>query len=159
MSRPFAPQDASGVILIEPEVGILLAYGDAKPTDTDPLYAPGCLFWQYDGTAVTSLSINISTVSSADFNGFAEFAIADAGSLITATTIEGALQELAQHVQTAQATLEIPIGCWKEVDGTELLDFADGASDVPGISAADESYGVRWNNHAAPLGLTQEVGV
>lgn len=85
--------------------------------------------------------------------------LADAGSLVTATEVEAALQEAFQHIQTAQAFLNLPLGAWTEQDGTALADFADGASTTPGWSAGDEGFGVRWNNHAAPDPISTSVPI
>ncbi|NIU03771.1 MAG: DUF2190 family protein [Gammaproteobacteria bacterium] len=46
--------------------------------------------------------------------------------------------------------IQIPMSVWQEQDGTALADFSDGASPTPGYSAGDESFGIRWNNHANP---------
>lgn len=46
--------------------------------------------------------------------------------------------------------IQLPLGAFAEADGTALADFADGASPTPGWSAGDESFGIRWNNHANP---------
>lgn len=85
--------------------------------------------------------------------------IADAGSLITATEAEAALQEAFQHIQSAQAFLNLPLGAWTEQDGTALADFADGASTTPGWSAGDEGFGIRWNNHANPDPISSSVPI
>ena len=50
--------------------------------------------------------------------------------------------------------INIPIGSFQEQDGTALADFSDGASAVPGYSAGDEGWGIRWNNHANPDPIT-----
>lgn len=85
--------------------------------------------------------------------------IADAGSLITATEGEAALQEAFQHIQSAQAFLNLPLGAWTEQDGTALADFGDGASPTPGWSAGDEGFGIRWNNHANPDPISTSVPI
>jgi len=85
--------------------------------------------------------------------------VADAGSLITATEVEAALQEVFQHVQSAQAFLNLPLGAWTEQDGTALADFADGVSTTPGWNAGDETFGIRWNNDAAPDPITTSVPI
>lgn len=80
----------------------------------------------------------------------ATVSVADSGSLITGVTVEAALAEAFQHIQSVQKFLNLPMGAWTEQDGTALADFADGASSTPGWSAGDEGFGIRWNNHAAP---------
>ena len=59
----------------------------------------------------------------------------------------------------AKGTLQIPMSVWQEADGTALADFADGASNTPGYSAGDESFGIRWNNAAAPDPISCSVTV
>jgi hypothetical protein len=47
-----------------------------------------------------------------------------------------------------------------EFDGTPLAAFADGVSPTPGLSLNDsEAAGVRWNNDAAPDGITASFPV
>jgi hypothetical protein len=60
---------------------------------------------------------------------------------------------------SGKGTLQIPMSCWQEQDGTALADFADGASATPGYSAGDESFGIRWNNHANPDPISCSVTV
>lgn len=48
---------------------------------------------------------------------------------------------------------DLPLGLWQEQDGTALADFT-GTSNPPGYSAGDESFGIRWNNDAAPDPIT-----
>lgn len=60
---------------------------------------------------------------------------------------------------SGKGTLQIPMSCWQEADGTALADFADGASNTPGYSAGDESFGIRWNNAAAPDPISCSVTV
>lgn len=85
--------------------------------------------------------------------------VADAGGLITATEVEAALQEAFQHIQSAQAFLNLPLGAWTEQDGTALADFGDGASPTPGWSAGDEGFGIRWNNHANPDPISTSIPI
>ncbi len=75
---------------------------------------------------------------------------ADAAGATAATTVETALAELYAHLLSAEHLIEIPIGSFTEQDGTVLAAFADGASTTPGMAAGDESYGIRWNDHANP---------
>lgn len=75
--------------------------------------------------------------------------IADAGSLVTATEVEAAIQEAFRHIKSAQKFLNIPLGSWQEADGTALADFG-GDSTTPGFNAGDESFGIRWHNQGNP---------
>jgi hypothetical protein len=47
-------------------------------------------------------------------------------------------------------TISIPMSVWQEQDGTALADFVGASAALPGYSAGDESFGIRWNNHANP---------
>jgi hypothetical protein len=85
--------------------------------------------------------------------------IADAGLFTLTATVEAALQEIYQHIASAQAFLNLPLGAWTEQDGTALADFADGASSTPGWSAGDEGFGIRWNNHANPDPISTSVPI
>jgi len=85
--------------------------------------------------------------------------VRDSGSLITATNVEAALAEAFQHIQSAQAYLNLPLGAWTEQDGTALADFSDGDSTTPGWNAGDETFGIRWNNHANPDPITTSVPI
>lgn len=85
--------------------------------------------------------------------------IADAGSFTSQTEVEAALQEIYQHIISAQATLNLPIGAWTEQDGTALADFSGGVSTTPGWNAGDESFGIRWNNHANPDPISSSVPI
>jgi hypothetical protein len=89
----------------------------------------------------------------------ATVSVADSGSLITGVTVEAALAEAFQHIQSAQKFLNLPLGGWTEQDGTALADFADGASTTPGWNAADETFGIRWNNHANPDPISTSVPI
>lgn len=59
----------------------------------------------------------------------------------------------------SKGTIQLPMSIWQEQDGTALADFADGASPTPGYSAGDESFGIRWNNHANPDPISCSVTV
>jgi len=85
--------------------------------------------------------------------------IADAGTFTSQTEAEAALQEIYQHIASAQAIVNLPMGAWTEQDGTALADFADGASTTPGWSAGDEGFGIRWNNHANPDPIAASVPI
>jgi len=80
----------------------------------------------------------------------ATVSIADTGEFTSEATVEAALQEIYQHLLSAQAFLNIPLGAATEADGTALADFSDGDSTTPGWAAEAEVFGIRWNNHANP---------
>lgn len=86
-----------------------------------------------------------------------DITVADAGSLVTATEVEAALQEIFQHVQSAQACLNLPLGAWTEQDGTALADYS--AAPTPGWNAGDETFGIRWGAHANPDPISTSVPI
>jgi len=84
---------------------------------------------------------------------------ADAAGATAAATVEDDLAELYAHLQSAEHLIEIPIGSFTEQDGTVLAAFADGDSTTPGMAAGDESFGIRWNNHATPDPISANVAI
>lgn len=105
------------------------------------------------GDIVEMLPFNVLSTTAATVS------IADAGTFTATATVEAALQEIYQHIQSAQKFLNLPMGAWTEQDGTALADFADGASPTPGWSAGDEGFGIRWNNHANPDPISCSVPI
>ena len=85
--------------------------------------------------------------------------IADSGTFTATATVEAALAEIYQHIVSAQAVINCPMGAFTEQDGTTLADFSAGTSTTPGWSAGDEGFGVRWNNHGTPDPIATSVVV
>ncbi len=79
----------------------------------------------------------------------AAISIADAGSLITGTTVETALAEIMTGIKTAQYVIR-PSMITLE-DGTALTKFtsADEAT-VGWAQIGNKELAIRWNNHATP---------
>lgn len=135
----------------------------------DPLYAAalGKIKDTSDGTCI-GIAIEAATAAG-DIVEFIDFtvisttaagiSIADAGNFTATATVEAALQEIYQGLLSIQAILPLPINAWTLGTGVDMAVFADGASDVPGWSATDETAGIRWNNHAAPLPVKTSVPV
>jgi hypothetical protein len=90
-----------------------------------------------------------------------DVAIADAGTFTAQTTVEGATQEIYQHLESVQKQVNIPITAALEVaTGALLTVFADGASSVPGTQLTDsKAVSVRWNNHATPAAIAITVAM
>jgi hypothetical protein len=68
----------------------------------------------------------------------------------------------AKSAVRLRRTTQIPMGAAlvKADDGAPLAVFADGATDVPGTQITNsESWTVRWNNHAAPLGVATNIAM
>lgn len=85
--------------------------------------------------------------------------IADSGGFTATATVEAALAEIYQHLLTAQGIIQLPIAAFAEQDGTALADFSNAASPTPGWNAGDESFGIRWNNHANPDPIATSVAI
>ncbi len=85
--------------------------------------------------------------------------LADAGAFTTAIEVEAGLQEMYQHTLSAQQIINLPLGGWTEQDGTVLADFATGPFSTPGWNAGDKSFGIRWNDNAAPDPITTSVPI
>lgn len=142
---------AIGAVLYDQTLGgHLLAWGPTVPTDAATGYAKGCIFVHTDAATIAdSLYVNVGSGSSCNFDALTNAtSIVDAGSLITATTIELALQEAFQHIQTAQAFLNIPIFGTTDIDGDPLVKFANADAETPGYTTGGEITGMRWNNKA-----------
>ena len=120
--------------------------GSSQGINVEPgTISSGCII------EVAAMSIKSTTA--------ATVSIADAGGFTSTATVEAATQEIYQHIASAQAFLNLPLGAWTEQDGTALADFADGASATPGWNAGDESFGIRWNNHANPDPIATSVPI
>lgn len=89
----------------------------------------------------------------------ATVSIADAGLFTDETTVEGATQEIYQHIASDQAFKELPMGGWTEQDGTALAAWSDATTNTPGWSAGDEGFGIRWNDAAAPDPISTSVPI
>lgn len=71
MSKPLRLHAAPGgvYVIAENEQGVIIAAGDTVPSDAALGYAPGCQFFQLDGsTEATYRYVNIGTKASADFD-------------------------------------------------------------------------------------------
>lgn len=68
MSHQVNQQDATGILLTAPGVGILDLFGTTVPADTSSGYATGCLFRKVNGGDGTALYLNEGTLASCDFN-------------------------------------------------------------------------------------------
>lgn len=108
----FPTPSAVPVKVINVPAGAALAYGTTVPVDTTAGYVPGAIFLHTDGAAKTMVYVNNGSAASSLFaavgdlttlaattngNGAALVGIEDALAVITATTVEGALAELAKR--------------------------------------------------------------
>jgi len=81
----------------------------------------------------------------------ATVSITDSGAFTAQTEVEAALQEVYQHLLSAQRSIMIPLGSLMLEDGTAIDTFSDGASATPGFSQeSNKEVVLRWNNHATP---------
>jgi len=156
------PNNYPGVIPIECVVDSAITYGttlygaaDGKVSDASSGSAQGIslTYGAEDDEHINVMPWNIKATTAATVS------IADVGAFTSEATVEAALQEIYQHIISAQAFYNIPMGAWTEQDGTVLADFADGDSTTPGWSAGDEGFGIRWNNHANPDPISTSLPV
>ncbi len=134
------------------------AYDLTKPTGTDFVQEIGRVAIKsatvgaffYDLSTEAILSHSHADASEGDILTAVVSILTDAGSLITATNVEAALQEIFQHEQSIQKMLNFPIGSFAQQDGTALADWIDDAGTTPGWNAGDESFGIRWNVNGNP---------
>lgn len=161
---------ASGRIHNIPGVGYMIAWGTTVPADAATGYAKSCMFFHTDAaSSATLLYFNVGDLDSANFdlltdvgleaelaltttgNGASKIGIEDSGSLITATTVEAAIAEVATHLTSAQKMISVPLMSLVEADTTALIAFGDGDSATPGFSVeGNGEFALRWNNHATP---------
>lgn len=121
-------------------------------------WAPGAIFIDTNAAEFSLVYRNVGTKTTANFDvlgeNAGEISVADANSNMTATTVEGVLDEHAKHIQSAQAFFPLPLGDFLDAEtaaGKELLLFVGATATLPGYSHLDsESGGIRWNNHANP---------
>jgi hypothetical protein len=98
-------------------------------------WAPGALFVKTDGSGNTLNYHNFGTKATANFDSLAHYTIDDTGSLVAATTIEAAIQELAQHQQSAQSFIPIPLLSLRETTNFDAGNIAANG----GILASDST--------------------
>jgi hypothetical protein len=83
--------------------------------------------------------------------GTAKYVAGDPGNFTAQEDLVGMMQEVYQHLLSAQNTVLIPLGALMLEDGTALTKFADGDSATPGRSQeSNKEIVLRWNNHATP---------
>ncbi len=87
--------------------------------------------------------------------GAALVGIADAGLFTAATTVEAALQELYQNVETANASFSVPLSSFVLAAGTPLAAYSAGNTGVPGFNLVNsEAICIDWNNYPSNAGVT-----
>ena len=98
-----------------------MVIGDNVPDDAAEGYPVSVLAIKTNATAGRGVFVNVGDESSANFDELlAALVLADAGGLITATNVEAALQELAQHQQSAQAFIPIPLMTLREASAFDV---------------------------------------
>ncbi len=87
--------------------------------------------------------------------GAGDIGILDAGLFTAATTVEGALQELYQNVETANASFSVPLTSFVLAAGTPLAAYSAGNTGVPGLNLVNsEAICIDWNNYPSNAGVT-----
>ncbi len=119
---------------------------------------PAGRFMGMDPDGRVRVFVGMSNLADA-FEDAVNIAISDAGSFTAATEVEGAIQELYQHIKSIQKQVNIPLTAALEVaTGAMMTVFADGASSVPGTQLTNsKACSVRWNNHATPAAIAITV--
>lgn len=80
--------------------------------------------------------------------------IADAGNFTAQTTVEGALQEIYQDLESTKGVIPLNVTGGFLVAGTPLAAFADAEGATPGIDVTNtKGTGARWNDHATPTAI------
>jgi len=80
----------------------------------------------------------------------ANVSVADNGNHTSEGTVEGCLQEIYAHIDSANVCIPIPLGSLTLEDGTAITKFSDGASPTPGFSQeSNKEVVLRWNNHSS----------
>ena len=129
-----------------------------------------------DNIAVTANSVTDGTTtlnfaSVAWTGAAADVSIADAGSLITASTVEGALQELAQGITNSQTTIDGASGAFTIgnglvnasknisvlIDSTNANGLSVGANGVAMAAATETTYGTVKVDDGNGLTYTNDV--
>lgn len=68
MSKHLVIHDGTGFIARDPNIGVMLAYGNTVPTTGLVGFAPGCKFIKTNGTTLaTTTYVNVGTKASANF--------------------------------------------------------------------------------------------
>jgi hypothetical protein len=108
-----------------------------------------------DGDEIEFVDIAVSSTTAGTIS------LADAGGFTEAATVEAALAEIYQHLESPQAQLNLPItSALVAATGAPLAVFADGASATPGVELTNgKAPAVRWNNHATPGAIALAVAM
>jgi len=109
--------------------------------------------------AIRQADVAVHIADTSGAHAASAISIADAGLFTAQTQAEAALQEIYQHIASAQAYLNLPLGAWTEADGTALADFANADDPTPGWHAGDDGFGIRWNNHGTPDPISTSVPI
>lgn len=108
-------------------------------------------------TSAATLTSNLAAITHG--NGAALIGIEDAGNFTAKATVENALAEIYQTLETAQGIIAVPIQCaLLGTTGAPLAVFADNAASAPGLQINDAaSYGVAWNDAATQVAVANVV--
>lgn len=94
-----------------------------------------------DGDVVEMLDMTVISTTAATVS------VADAGSIITGTTVEAALAEVFTHIQSAQSLIPVPLATLLETDATNVVAYL-GAATTPVLDMAngdtDSGLVVTW---------------
>lgn len=152
----------SGGLVVKDEGGTTRTYTGLSATDP-PLVGP---FREITSMTLSKIRVGDSVPvppaaptssllgSTSAGNGAALVAIADAGSFTAQTTVEGALQEVYQSLESSQGAIDLAPSRFYLLTGAPLAVFANGASAVPGSAIVDsKAFAIRWNNNSTLNGV------
>lgn len=86
----------------------------------------------------------------------ATVSIADASGHTTKTTVEAALEEIYNHIESPHSTILVPLGSLTLEGGSALAQFADSATGtLPGFAQiSNKELVLQWNNNSAASGAS-----
>lgn len=144
-----AGEDYIGVTQHQADSGEQVTVRMANPEGTLKVAAGAAV--SVGATVYGAADGKVSSTASGAPQGIALDAASGDGSVIEVSPAIGfALEELYQNAQSTQRFEALPLGAFREADGTALADFAGGDSTTPGWANESEVGGIRWNNHANP---------
>jgi hypothetical protein len=110
------------------------------------------------GKSVSVAGLESDLASTANGLGASKVGIEDPGGFTTETELEGATQEIYQHLKSAHVVLPINLAGAILAAGTPMAAFADSATSDPGITLANsKAVGIRWNNAATQIAIWLSV--
>ena len=102
----------------------------------------GAMNGAYGATFTTTADL----ASASNGKGATLIGYEDDGTFSAQTNVEEALQEISQHLQSAQSIIQLPVQAFCNASGDPLVIYANSDVATPMLSSTAEGYGLRWNN-------------